>query len=57
MPPVCAAGIRSVRYTLASATAPVAATAVTGPIRPIIATDSSGSVRVVAEHGLARRRR
>ena len=43
MPPLCDSGIRSERYTFASGTTPVAATCVTGAIRPIIDTASYGS--------------
>src|SRR6266545_331359 len=44
MPPDCGAGTLLVRYTFASASCPIAVTDSTWPIRPIIATDSSGSV-------------
>src|SRR6266545_4607484 len=45
---------RSVRYTWTSGTVPVAVTAVTGAMRPTIATDSSGRCESLAEQRLAR---
>src|SRR6266536_1240491 len=44
MPPDCGAGILLVRYTFATGSRPIAVTDSTWPIRPIIATDVSGSV-------------
>src|SRR6266511_896373 len=54
MPPVSPDWIRSVRYTWTSGTVPVAVTAVTGAMRPTIATDSSGRCESLAEQRLAR---